>query len=840
MTNESWAQSSVVAPPTPSASVCIRFKVFFFRPLTHVFSLTSREETREINGEVFVDYVRPIVSSAFYFLGISEPLQVLTWYHYCLTYDHTNATIAAYLDGNLQGTISRNTTRRFAEATLVLGQYSIEYLKGYTQARSFSGHLTHAGVWNRPLSPQEVAELAACGSVRRGLVIPWDQEWVLSNASFIEVATEDICEKKTKASYLKLSAMPYAAALHACSGLGGRLPVPRDLAHALELIQQLREPEAIAQTWVGATDEGVEGTYVDFYSGKPMTWFRWGSNDPNGLQWQNCLILDEDFLHDYPCHVSRETLCFLPTQLEWTLRGPCEEDTANYKFSLLHPAKGQVVFRGYYQYEIAEEGDAWVWRNALTDEVLGRLPHEAERWPMGRKNWTIEGEVCERSGVQQVLQLSSCTPGQFTCRDGSCIPRPLRCDRRPDCHDESDERECRLVQPPLGYHHSLPPPGSAPGVPLPVGLSMKIVSLSLSDKDSYLETTYHLNMTWSDLRLRFHNLKGASRLNQVPTTEHDTLWSPTLTMVNVRGTERTMVDSEAVLTIHREGEPLEDDFTVPEDINVYLGSENHLSVERKYTSQFLCDLDLALYPFDVQRCFMALEVLSAATDFVVLEEAISTVSYVGAKLLIEYEVVDVRLAVSNNQTMAEAEVEVELQRRVGYPIISIYVPTVILLILAYLSLVFRRDNFETRVMSALTVLLVLASLFTQTSTSLPKTSYFKMVDVWLLFSISLIFFVIVFHVLIDMAADGKLLSAASGIGSSIRVAPAEGKEARDVPLKALPKPTRGLSRWVLGGDIESHLERNRKLCDKLYKYAMIFIPCYFLFFNVVYWLYIFA
>lgn len=115
-----------------------------------------------------------------------------------------------------------------------------------------------------------------------------------------------------------------------------------------------------------------------------------------------------------------------------------------------------------------------------------------------------------------------------------------------------------------------------------------------------------------------------------------------------------------------------------------------------------------------------------------------------------------------------------------------------------------------------------------------------MVDVWLLFSISLIFFVIVFHVLIDMAADGKLLSAASGIGSSIRVAPAEGKEARDVPLKALPKPTRGLSRWVLGGDIESHLERNRRLCDKLYKYAMIFIPCYFLFFNVVYWLYIFA
>lgn len=187
-------------------------------------------------------------------------------------------------------------------------------------------------------------------------------------------------------------------------------------------------------------------------------------------------------------------------------------------------------------------------------------------------------------------------------------------------------------------------------------------------------------------------------------------------------------------------------------MDVYLGSESYLSVERKYTSKFMCDLDLALYPFDVQRCFMDFEVLSAATDFVVLEEAISRVIYVGAELLIEYivrgylnsppvchnkcwinlttinmtylQVVDVKMKIVNNSTMAEAQVEVELQRRVGYPVISIYVPTVILLILAYLSLVFRRDNFETRVMSALTVLLVLASLFTQVSPSSSSSSSF--------------------------------------------------------------------------------------------------------------------
>lgn len=56
-------------------------------------------------------------------------------------------------------------------------------------------------------------------------------------------------------------------------------------------------------------------------------------------------------------------------------------------------------------------------------------------------------------------------------------------------------------------------------------------------------------------------------------------------------------------------------------------------------------------------------------------------------------------------------------------------------------------------MTALTSLLVLATLFTQVSSSLPKTSYFKMVDIWLLFCIIVIFFIIIFHTIIDLHVD---------------------------------------------------------------------------------------
>lgn len=36
-----------------------------------------------------------------------------------------------------------------------------------------------------------------------------------------------------------------------------------------------------------------------------------------------------------------------------------------------------------------------------------------------------------------------CRHDEFTCQDGACIPHGRRCDRRRDCHDGSDEIDCR-------------------------------------------------------------------------------------------------------------------------------------------------------------------------------------------------------------------------------------------------------------------------------------------------------------------------------------------------------------------------------------------------------------
>ena len=62
---------------------------------------------------------------------------------------------------------------------------------------------------------------------------------------------------------------------------------------------------------------------------------------------------------------------------------------------------------------------------------------------------------------------------------------------------------------------------------------------------------------------------------------------------------------------------------------------------------------------------------------------------------------------------SEVKVKVPLTRRYGYAVLNIYLPTLVLLIVSYVTLFIRPAIFDVRMMSALTVQLVIATLFSQ-------------------------------------------------------------------------------------------------------------------------------
>ena len=88
-----------------------------------------------------------------------------------------------------------------------------------------------------------------------------------------------------------------------------------------------------------------------------------------------------------------------------------------------------------------------------------------------------------------------------------------------------------------------------------------------------------------------------------------------LFLQNTENNEVTVADSDAEVTVTREGESglglavtaniIAGDFsrsddTVVEEINIFSGEDNRITFERVYTKTFRCEYQLQLYPFDTQ------------------------------------------------------------------------------------------------------------------------------------------------------------------------------------------------------------------------------------------------
>ncbi|XP_027215293.2 glutamate-gated chloride channel alpha-like [Penaeus vannamei] len=140
-----------------------------------------------------------------------------------------------------------------------------------------------------------------------------------------------------------------------------------------------------------------------------------------------------------------------------------------------------------------------------------------------------------------------------------------------------------------------------------------------------------------------------------------------------------------------------------------------------------------------------------------------------------------QLHFDNSGKYSDVVLSVALKRRYGYAVLNIYLPSLVLLVVSYVTLFFRTSIFDVRMMAALTVQLVLCTLFSQISATLPMTSYFKMVDVWLMFCIGITFLVILFHAITDHVVNRE---DARGGGSFIKVVPKVKPEVKGHGLKA--------------------------------------------------------
>ncbi|XP_070001308.1 glutamate-gated chloride channel [Penaeus vannamei] len=412
-------------------------------------------------------------------------------------------------------------------------------------------------------------------------------------------------------------------------------------------------------------------------------------------------------------------------------------------------------FRGYYGMAIFNVGEGtWVLKDTMANLTLATMTMEQpEEYPLGRTVWDVLEPFCDFAVGDKInLGLSSCTIEEFMCSDGSCVPRNVRCNLREDCVDGSDENDCGIVLFSGRYASHRPPPGRTYREVLYIQPHVHIVRFSKIDDINlafYMEFEVHL--TWTDRNLKFKNIKEEEDKNKLSTEEVASIWTPEIEFLNVNDGLLKKLKSNVYARQTGEAEP--PDFNDAMMETIYLPSSVALVSKTFYSASFSCNFYLFSYPFDTQMCSVLIELDSADTS--VVNFINDSVIYSGLMTLPKYDITEIISQLAKKSDYAVTKVKFALERRWSLLVLTIFIPTILLLGIGYVTLFIRLAEFDVRTVMTLTTLLVLYTLFNQVSSDLPDTAYIKMIDMWFFFCIFLIFAVNILHVLVEHLPSGE-------------------------------------------------------------------------------------
>ena len=241
------------------------------------------------------------------------------------------------------------------------------------------------------------------------------------------------------------------------------------------------------------------------------------------------------------------------------------------------------------------------------------------------------------------------------------------------------------------------------------------------------------------------DLNEEDSLNSLTLESRQEIWIPQVIFYNTEIKSETLNDHKAYASIRREGLYQRRNISFLHNAYLYNGKENPITLSRVYSDKFICEYDMAVYPFDVQTCTAVFILKGNSGKFVQLIP--STVQYLGPIDLPQYFVMDTSIQQITVPPRTNAvEVKIQFGRRLLSTMLSSYLPTFLICLVCFSTNYFKAFFFEAIATVNLTALLSLTTLFISVTNSLPKTSYIKMIDVWLIFCLTIPFCEVVLQV----------------------------------------------------------------------------------------------
>ena len=219
-----------------------------------------------------------------------------------------------------------------------------------------------------------------------------------------------------------------------------------------------------------------------------------------------------------------------------------------------------------------------------------------------------------------------------------------------------------------------------------------MVVQEIKEIEQILQLKFSLRMTWVDARLNFFNIKMKETMNVISMAELNKIWLPVIIFDNTEEGQITINDDKASATINRTGRGTGSDSSIGEDIDIYRGSENSITLICLYNIDFFCDYDMRWYPFDAQTCFMVMKLGGGSEELLSLTPGL--LKYLGPEELTQYYVKKYTIGETTLENAIGLSVSITFGRRLLGTILTVYLPTVLLNVIGHATNFFKPFFFE--------------------------------------------------------------------------------------------------------------------------------------------------
>ena len=265
--------------------------------------------------------------------------------------------------------------------------------------------------------------------------------------------------------------------------------------------------------------------------------------------------------------------------------------------------------------------------------------------------------------------------------------------------------------------------------------------------------TFKIYIKWSDARLSFQNLDTESE-NLISQEAASTLWLPS---DNIQHDNAIL--GEIVMDSHKKVGVTNLTIAMAGNIMdslenyVYKGSQSQIFIEKRFKIIYSCIFELGMFPFDQHNCNFTMRLDFEKSGSIMFTEDDRPIIYRGPKTVGQFEISDLASETQNDRLFTKFIFSLTIRRFVTNQMLTTFLPTFLLWCLGYATLFIEIENFTDRFIGTVTALLVLVSLLSSVNDDLPKTSYFKFIDIWFLWYITNILSIIMVHILMSRISN---------------------------------------------------------------------------------------